>query len=112
MNHLEEYNLYEGKVVNRVVNKPHYRFKNKFNPYSIANDGFLREVYCKDEAPRELTKGKKYRLYAEFPTGAMLSGKCFVVLTDNNHFIGFDSDYFIEEFEWMPKNIIYNYENR
>lgn len=99
MNHLEVYNLYEAKKTIQEL-----RLGTKFNPYSIENDEFLREVYCcKEDAPRELTKGKKYRLYAEFQTGSMLSNKCLVVLTNNNHFIGFDSGYFVEEYEWDAK---------
>lgn len=105
MIHLTEYNLYESvtrryKHTSDVKNKPNYRFKTKYHPSSTTDDVFLREVYCKDEAPRELTKDNKYRLYSEFDTDAMLSGKCFVVLTDNNHFIGFDSGYFLEEYQW------------
>lgn len=103
MKHLMEYkNLNEAiapKNRTRGLSIQQIRLKTKFNPFNLENDKFLRMVYCKDDAPKELTKGKLYRLYAEFETGAMLSGKCFVVLTDDNHFIGLDSGYFIEEYE-------------
>ena len=89
MKHVDEYeNLNERKL------------KMKFQSYNIDNDNFIREVWCKKHAPKFLIEGQKYRLYSEFETGAMISGKCFVVLTDNNHFIGFDSGYFLEEYQW------------
>ena len=96
MNHLIKYeNLNKYEKI---------RLGAKFNPYSIANDKVLRDVYCcKEDAPRELTKGQKYKLYAEFETGSMLSNRCFVVLTNNNHFIGFDSKYFEEEYQCDAK---------
>ena len=103
MNHLTKYeNINEGK--SRIRTPYQTRLKNKFNPYSIKDDKILRNVWARENAPKELTKGKKYSLYAEFETGAMLSDMCFVVLTDNNQFIGFDSNYFMEEHEWVASN--------
>lgn len=101
MKHLEEYENLNEAMPRKIKSKPLFsRFKSKFNPYSIEKDIFIREVYCNEDAPKELTKGKKYRLYAEFETGAMLSGKCFVVLSNTNDFMGYDSNYFLEEFQW------------
>jgi len=90
-----------------IVNESKYSFKKaigrlksmKHKDYSVDNDAFIREVWC-DKKEKYLTVGKKYRLYAEFETGVMISGKCFVVLCDNKEFTGFDSDYFLEEYQW------------
>jgi hypothetical protein len=102
MKHLTEYEHLNEAKVRKTIQQ--IRLGTKFNPYSVANDKFLREVYCcKEDAPRDLTKGQKYKLYAEFETGAMISNRCFVVLTNNNHFIGFDSEYFVEEYQWDAK---------
>ena len=102
MKHLENF-----ETINESTRKTVHelRYGRKFSPFSIESDKYLRDVFCKggDNTPRELTGGHKYRLYAEFESGVMISGKCFVVLTDQNHFIGFDADYFAEEYEWDAK---------
>jgi hypothetical protein len=69
-------------------------------PYEIENDNFIREVRCKEHESGHLTRDRKYRVYAEFESGAMISGKCIVVFCDSKDFVGFDSEYFLEEFEW------------
>jgi hypothetical protein len=86
MNHLQEF-----------ANSKKFKIYRK---YSMDNDTFIREVWCAVKE-KYLTKDKKYRLYAEFKTDAMLSGKCFVVFADNKQFIGFDSQYFLEEYQWV-----------
>ena len=66
----------------------------------MENDHYIKEVYCAETIEGDIIKGRKYRLYAEFETGNMLSGKCYVVFTENKVFKGFDSDYFLEEYQW------------
>jgi hypothetical protein len=104
MKHLINFeSLNEAK---RSLSKKSYKLMKmrfKYRLYDIENDKFLREIWCKEHAPQFLTEGKKYRLYAEFESGAMLSGKCFIVFCDNNEFIGFDSGYFLEEYEYDAK---------
>jgi hypothetical protein len=93
MKHIEEY----GKIDESSL--PKFLKSLRYKKYSVENDNFIREVWCKQKS-LYLTEGKKYRLYAEFETGAMLTGKCFVVFNDNKEFMGFDSDYFMEEWQW------------
>jgi len=40
--------------------------------------------------------GKVYELYTEFITEKMFSGTCYVVLAEDRHIHGLDSDYFDE----------------
>ena len=108
MKHVQYFEaIYEGIMLHPKPRKNVHelRFGRKFSPFSIADDKYLRDIFCKmdGDTPRELTKGRKYRLYAEFDSGVMISGKCFVVLTDQNHFIGFDVDYFLEEYQLDAK---------
>ena len=86
MNHLQEFESSRKKT-------------RLFRKYSIENDKFIRYVWCVKKE-KYLTKDKKYKLYAEFETDAMLSGLCFVVFSDNSQFTGFDSQYFMEEYQW------------
>jgi len=87
MNHLQDFdNINERKT-------------KLYRKYSIDNDKFIREIWCNSKE-KFLTYGKKYRLYAEFETGAMISGKCFIIYADNKQFMGFDSLYFMEEYQW------------
>jgi len=89
MNHLKKFENSKSRKSTRLYRK-----------YSIENDNFIREIWC-IKKEKYLTEGKKYRLYAEFETDAMLSGLCFVVFTDNGQFTGFDSKYFMEEYQWV-----------
>ena len=103
MKHVEEFdNINEGKH----HHTHNYKFMggnplkaSSYRDFSVENDKFLRYVWC-DKKEKFLTEGKKYRLYAEFETGAMISGKCFIVLANGQQFIGFDSEYFLEEWQW------------
>ena len=40
--------------------------------------------------------GNEYELYTEFITEKMFSGTCYVVLAEDGHIHGLDSDYFDE----------------
>jgi hypothetical protein len=86
--------------LNEIRRSANKLLKMKYRTYDVQHDKFIREVYCNEHAPKFLTEGKKYRVYAEFETSAMLSGKCLIVFTDSNEFMGFDSEYFLEEFQW------------
>jgi hypothetical protein len=89
MKHIQEYTT-ERKRVSLKIHKD----------YSTENDDYLREVVCVKKLSRYIMEDRAYRLYAEFDTGAMISGKCYVILTDNNEFIGIDSEYFLEKYQW------------
>jgi len=92
MNHVEDFNLNERKTNTlRSLRSLQYA--------DYSNENFLREVIC-SKREKNITVGKKYRLYAEFETDAMKSKKCFVVFTNIGEFIGFDSEYFLEEYQW------------
>lgn len=93
MKHLTEF--YKDSVTERKILKAKLH-----RDYDVDSDNYLRYVWC-DRKESNLTINKKYRLYAEFETGAMISGKCFVVFDNNNNFMGYDSDYFMEEYQWV-----------
>ena len=90
---MKDYKIYDRK---KFMN-----FAGIITNYSVEEDKFIREIWCNKKVANYLTEGKKYKLYAEFETGAMITGKCYVVLCDNKNFMGFDSDYFLEEFQWI-----------
>jgi hypothetical protein len=98
MKHLKDFNINEAKY--KFMNKPLKTLKAPtYRQYSIIDDNFIRYVWC-DKKEKFLTEGRKYRLYAEFETGIMISGKCFIVLANNQQFMGFDSEYFLEDWQW------------
>jgi hypothetical protein len=100
MKHVNDYNnLNERK---KYKDKILHQYKlHQYQKYDPDNDDFLREVWSDKTIPQYILEGKKYRLYAEFETGAMISGKCYVILTDHKEFIGLDSDYFLEDYQWV-----------
>jgi hypothetical protein len=99
MKHLSEFeNNKSRKFLNALTRKS----LNLNKVYDVKHDKFLRNVICAKKEEK-LTVGKSYNLYSEFNTGAMLSGKCFVVFDNTNNFVGYDSDYFLEEYQWDAK---------
>ena len=47
-----------------------------------------------------LIKHKQYKIYSKFKTDKMDSGVCYIILSENNRFIGYDSSYFMDEVEY------------
>ena len=112
MKHVKDFNINEKhKFMSNALKSSKYKISSKYKlmgntlktskyiDYSIEKDDFLRYVWC-NKYEKLLTIGKKYKLYAEFKTGAMLSGKCFVIFDNNQQFMGFDSEYFLEDWQW------------
>lgn len=72
----------------------------------IMEENFVwakEEVGCKSCSGSKrdrILADKKYRLYAQFESDVVFSGVCYVVLTEQKQFVGFDSDYFISEAEY------------
>jgi hypothetical protein len=97
MKHLSEFE--KNNTSKKLLNMINRRIPKSNNAYDVKHDKFIRKVICGNKE-ENLTIGKSYNLYAEFNTGAMLSGKCFVVFDNTNNFVGYDSDYFLEEYQW------------
>ena len=95
MKHLSEFEKNDNRKILNILNRRISLNKE----YDIKNDKFLRVVICAKKEEK-LTVGKSYHLYSEFNTGVMLSGKCFVVFDNTNNFVGYDSEYFLEEYQW------------
>jgi hypothetical protein len=100
MKHLSEFE--KNNTSKKLLNIINRRYINMNKLYDVKHDKFLRKVIC-SKKEEKLTVGKPYNLYAEFNTGAMLSGKCFVVFDNTNNFVGYDSDYFLEEYQWYSR---------
>jgi len=61
------------------------------------------ERRSKNSVRHGIIKGKKYEVFSEFKTEEMNSGVCYIVLTESNNLIPFDSKYFITDLEYESK---------
>lgn len=65
-----------------------------------AETKFLVAIETYQETNQSITKGKYYRVFAEFDTVECETGKCVVVLSDEDNFVGFDVSFFIDPSEY------------
>jgi len=61
------------------------------------------ERRSKSSVKHGIIKGKKYEVFSEFETDEMLSGLCYIILTESNNLMPFDSKYFITDLEYESK---------
>jgi len=61
------------------------------------------ERRTKSYVKQGIVKGKKYKVFSEFETDEMNSGLCYIVLTESNNLMPFDSKYFISDLEYESK---------